>query len=430
MPTQILRGVTVVDGTHAPRLADVVIAGDLIDAVQGPGQARAAGADVLDATGLLLLPGLVDIQVHFREPGGIEAEDIASGAEGAARGGVTAVVMMPNTQPPLDHVDVVREVLAIGAGAPIDVHTSACLTRGRAGEQLVDFAPLHALGVRVFTDDGDALGDSALMRGALQASTRLPGMVVSQHAEDESLVAGGAINEGAVAAALGITGRPAEAEEVVVARDVALARLTGGRYHVLHLSTALALAHVRRAKAAGLAVTCEVTPQHLVLTEDDVLRLGSDGKMNPPLRTVADVEALRGGIVDGTVDAIATDHAPHSPERKSLPLADAPPGMLGVETAAAVVWTHLVGPGLLTPAQAVGLLSVRPAAIAGLHRHGGPIVPGRPATLCVFDPADRWVVDADALASRSRNSPFAGATLTGRAVRTIIDGRTVHDRLG
>ncbi len=388
------------------------------------------GARVLDVTGLLVMPGLVDIQVHFREPGGTEAEDIASGAEGAARGGVTAVVMMPNTSPAIDDPAVVAEVLAIGRSAPVEVHTAASITVGRQGERLVDVRALHAAGVRVFTDDGNAVMDAGIMRAALEATTQLPGMVVSQHAEDASLVAGGVVNEGLVARSLGVGGRPREAEEVIVARDVALARLTGGRYHVLHLSTALALDHVRRARAEGAAVTCEVTPQHLVLTEGDVARLGTSGKMNPPLRTAADVDALRRGLADGTVDAIATDHAPHAPEAKAASLADAPPGMLGVETAAAVVWTHLVRPGLLSPARAVEVLSTRPAAIAGLWRHGGPVAPGRPANLCVLDPEETWVVDPDALASRSRNTPFAGDRLTGRPVLTVVDGRVVMSRLG
>jgi dihydroorotase len=430
MRTTVLRGAVLVDGTSPEAAVDVVVVDGRIDAVTPAGLAHGIGdgADVVDLTGLLLLPGLVDIQVHFREPGGTEAEDIASGAAGAAAGGMTAVVMMPNTTPPIDRVDVVREVLAIGARTPVDVHTAAALSVDRAGQALVDVDALHAAGVRVFTDDGSALADAGLVRRALEATTRLPGMVVAQHAEDESLVAGGAVNEGPVAVALGVGGRPREAEEIVVARDVALARMTGGRYHVLHLSTAGALEHVRRGRADGVAVTCEVTPQHLVLTEDDVARLGTSGKMNPPLRTAEDVAALRAGVADGSIDAIATDHAPHAPERKALPLAEAPPGMLGVETAASVVWTHLVEPGRIGRARFVEVMSTRPAAIAGLARHGGPVTAGRPANLCAFDPAARWVVDPAELASRSRNTPWAGAELTGRPVLTLVDGRIVHDR--
>jgi dihydroorotase len=423
----LLRGAVRVDAEGDEVPVDVRVEGRDVAAVGPAGALPAGGAAVVDATGLLLLPGLVDIQVHFREPGATEAEDIASGAAGAAAGGVTAVVMMPNTTPAIDAVDVVREVLDIGRRATVDVHTAAALTVGRRGEQPVDHAALHAAGVRIFTDDGDAVMDSALLRGALEASTRLPGMVVAQHAEDARLVAGGALTEGPVAEALGVRGRPAEAEEVVVARDLALARLTGGRYHVLHLSTARALDLVRRARAEGVRATCEVTPQHLVLTAEDVPRLGTSGKMNPPLRTDGDVAALRRGLAEGAVDAVATDHAPHAPERKALPLAEAPPGMLGVETAAAVVWTHLVGPGVLSRRRAVEVLSRTPARIAGLERHGGPVAAGRPANLCLLDPAARWVVDPAALASRSRNTPWAGDELVGRVVCTLVDGRVVHD---
>ncbi len=423
----VLRGATVVD-PDGSRPADVLVQEGVVTALLEPGGDVPGGTTVHDVSGCLVMPGLVDIQVHFREPGRTEAEDIASGAEGAVRGGMTAVVMMPNTSPALDRVDVVRDVLAAAAGAPVDVATSACLSVERAGERLVDFDALHAAGVRVFTDDGDTLASARLMREALRTTTRLPGMVVSQHCEDPTLVAGGAINEGAAADRLGVGGRPAVAEEVIVARDLALAADTGGRYHVLHMSSGRSLAHVARARAAGVAVTCEVTPQHLVLTDDDVERLGADGKMNPPLRRPEDVAALRRGLVDGVVDAIATDHAPHPPGEKARGVAEAPPGMLGTETAAAVVWTHLVTPGLLHPQRAVEVLSTTPARIAGLEGHGQPVRPGSPANLCVLDPAERWVVDADALASRSRNSPFAGQELTARVRMTIRRGEVVHDR--
>ncbi|MEE8602746.1 dihydroorotase [Euzebya tangerina] len=430
MDARIIRGATLPgNAAYEAVPADVVIEDERVVHVAPAGAADAGGRTVTEATGLLLLPGLVDIQVHFREPGTPEAEDVASGAAAAASGGMTAVVMMPNTTPPLDNVDIVRAVLRSGDSAPVEVHTSACITRGRAGEELVDVDALHAAGVRVFTDDGNSVMNARLMRQALRATTRLPGMVVSQHCEDESLVAGGAVNEGPVAERFQVGGRPAVAEEIIVARDIALAADTGGRYHVLHLSAAGSLEQVRRAKAAGLAVTCEVTPQHLVLTETAVERLGTHGKMNPPLRTDADVESLRMGLVDGTVDAVATDHAPHAPDRKAAPLADAPPGMLGVETAASVVWTHLVHPGIISAARAVEVLSSRPAAIVGLADHGGPITAGMTANLCLFDPAHRWTVAPEDMASRSRNDPFAGEELTGRAVLTLLRGTPTLDRL-
>ena len=281
------------------------------------------------------------------------------------------------------------------------------------------------MGVRVFTDDGDCVADDALMEAALEATTELSGAVISQHAEDPAMVAEGVINAGAVAERLGVQGRPADAEVSVVHRDIELARRTGGRYHVLHLSTAAAMELVAEAKRDGVAVTAEVTPQHLVLTEDDVERLGTTAKMNPPLRLASDVTALRRAIVDGSLDAVATDHAPHHPALKDRPLADAPPGMIGVETMASVVWSELVASGQMSPARFVEVVSTAPARIAGIADHGQPVAAGSPANLAVFDPAARWTVDASALRSRSLNSPWAGCTLTGRVRHTVLAGRPV-----
>ena len=403
---------------------DVVIEDGRITAVVAAGEAPAARRK-LDASGAFVMPGLVDIQVHFRTPGATESEDMTSGAAGAAMGGVTACVIMPNTNPPIDTPDMVTEVLALAVGVPCDIRTSAAVTVGRAGERLTDLAALYAAGVRVFTDDGDCVADDAVMEAALAATVELPGAVISQHAEDPAMVAGGAINAGATAERLGVRGRPADAEVSVVQRDIALARRTGGRYHVLHMSTSGAMAHVAIAKRTGVAVTAEVTPQHLVLTEDDVERLGTTGKMNPPLRLRSDVEALRHGICDGTVDAVATDHAPHHPSLKNQPLADAAPGMIGVETMASVVWTELVATKKMTPARFVEALSTAPAQIAGITDHGHPIAPGSPAHVTVFDPTATWTVRAEALQSRSLNSPWEGRTLTGRVRHTVLSGRPV-----
>ena len=403
---------------------DVVVSGGRIAAVVPFGEAPQAQR-TLDASDAWVMPGFVDIQVHFRTPGGTDSEDIASGAAGAAMGGVTACVMMPNTTPPIDTPDMVRDVMAIAAAAPCDVRTSAAITAGRAGERLADLPALYRVGVRVFTDDGDCVADDALMAAALEATTELPGAVISQHAEDPAMVAGGVINAGAVAERLGVQGRPANAEVSVVHRDIELARRTGGRYHVLHLSTAAAMELVAEAKRDRVAVTAEVTPQHLVLTEDDVERLGTTAKMNPPLRLASDVTALRRAIVDGSLDAVATDHAPHHPALKDQPLADAPPGMIGVETMASVVWSELVASGQMSPARFVEVISAAPARIAGIADHGQPVAAGSPANLTVFDPAARWTVDASALQSRSLNSPWAGRTLTGRVRHTVLAGRPV-----
>lgn len=403
---------------------DVVIDGGRISAVVPAGQAPAAQRR-LDASDAWVMPGFVDIQVHFRTPGATDSEDMASGAAGAAMGGVTACVIMPNTNPPIDTPDIVAEVLALASGVPCDVRTSAAITAGRAGERLADLTALYGVGVRVFTDDGDCVADDALMHAALAATVRLPGAVISQHAEDPAMVAGGVVNAGAVAERLGVRGRPAAAEVSVVHRDIELTRRTGGRYHVLHLSTAAAMELVARAKSDGVRVTAEVTPQHLVLTEDDVERLGTTGKMNPPLRLADDVAALRSGIVEGVLDAVATDHAPHHPTLKERPLAEAPPGMIGVETMASVVWSELVVTGQMSPARFVEVASTAPARIASITDHGQPIRPGSPANVTVFDPAENWTVRAADLQSRSANSPWAGHTLTGRVRHTVLAGNPV-----
>jgi dihydroorotase len=416
------------------RLADVrVVDGSIAEVASG--LAASAGALVLDAEGCVVAPGLVDIQVHFREPGREDAETIETGARAAALGGCTAVICMPNTEPPLDDAAVMQSVLERGRGTSCDVRFAGCITKGRRGEELAPMGELYDLGVRVFTDDGDCVADGRVMRGAFEYLRALEGAILAQHAEDPALVRGGHMHEGAWSARLGIPGRPAEAESSIVARDLALARLTGGRYHVLHVSSAQTVELVRAAKAAGIRVTAECTPQHLVLTDAACADFDPVFKMNPPLREQADVDSLRAGLRDGTIDAIATDHAPHAPETKAAPFEDAPPGMLGVETALAVVLTTLVEPGLLTLTEAIGALSWRPARVSGLDAaargtggHGGPIAPGRAANLCVIDPAARWVVDANRLASRSNNSPWHEWKLTGKVRHTVLEGLpTVRD---
>lgn len=411
------------------RTADVRVVDGMVVEV-GPGLSPGAGALVLDASGAIVTPGLVDLQVHLREPGREDAEDVEHGARAAALGGCTAVVCMPNTEPPLDDAAVVEAVLARGRRSACDVRVAGCITKGRAGRELAPLGELYDLGVRIFTDDGDCVADAGVMRRAFEYASALPGAVLAQHAEDPALVRGGHMNEGEWSARLGIPGRPVEAESTIVARDLALARLTGGRYHVLHLSAAQSAQLVREARAQGVRVTAECTPQHLVLTDEACATFDPVFKMNPPLRTAHDVGALRDALADGTIDAIATDHAPHAPETKEQPFEEAPPGMLGVETALAVVWTALVEPGVVSPARALEALSWAPARIAGLDAagHGGPVEPGRPANLCVFDPAYPWVVDAHALASKSRNTPWEGWKLTGKVRHTILRGRpTVRD---
>ena len=404
--------------------ADLLIADGKIADIGDPGAFNGKGLEV-DASDALVMPGFVDIQVHFRTPGGEESEDISSGAAGAALGGVTACLMMPNTVPTIDNPDLVSEVLRLGRDTPCDVYTSAAITVDRAGESLVDFVALYEAGVRVFTDDGTVVDSEDLMRGALEASSQFPDVVISQHAEHSAMVEGGVINQGVVSDRLGLKGRPSEAEVIIVERDIALAKQTGGRYHVLHISTAAASDRVRDAKVAGLRVSAEVTPQHLILTEEDVERLGTSGKMNPPLRTTADVEGLRAALFDGTIDAVATDHAPHSPSSKAVDLPDAPPGMLGVETMASVMWNEFVARGLMTPQRFVALLSVSPAAIAGIARHGAPFTIGVPANIAIFDPSERWVIEPKELQSKSVNPPWPHKDVRGRVRHTICNGALV-----
>jgi dihydroorotase len=416
----VIKGGRVVDAT-GERAADVRVRDGVITEV-GEGL---AGPRTLDAAGGVVAPGLVDLHVHLREPGNEDAETIETGTRAAALGGFTAVVAMPNTEPPLDDGAVVGSVLAAGARAPCEVAASGCITKGRAGAELAPMGELHARGVRIFTDDGNCVASAGVMRRALEYARSLPGAVLAQHAEDPSLAAGGHMHEGAWSSRLGIPGRPGAAESVIVARDVALAELTGGRVHVLHLSTAAAVEIVRAAKARGLPITAEAAPHHFTLTDAECATFDPLYKVHPPLRTDADLDAIKQGLADGTIDAIATDHAPHAPEAKERPFEEAPPGMLGLETALALTLTELVEPGTLTLAQAFGLLSWRPAAIAGLGAHGGPIEPARAANLCVVDLDTVWEVDPARLASRSRNTPYVGRKLKGKVRHTLLRGEPV-----
>jgi dihydroorotase len=419
MKSVLIRGGRVVDA-GGERVADVVVEDGRIAAVGSDGSAL--GADVvLDAGGCVVAPGLVDLHTHLRQPGKEEAETVETGARAAALGGFTCVLAMPNTDPVIDSAGVAREVLELGRGTCCDVRTSAAITVGRQGAQLTPMAELAELGVRFFTDDGSGVQDGQLMRRALEYARGL-GVTLAQHCEDDVLAAGGAMHEGAWSSRLGIPGQPAEAEEVMVMRDIALARLSGARVHFQHLSTRRSIALVAAAKSEGLPVTCEATPHHVTLTDERCASYDPVFKVNPPLRTDDDVAAVRQGLDDGTVDCIATDHAPHAPEAKEQPFDQASPGMLGLETALSLALTHLD----LPIAGVLGLLSWRPAAVLGVTDwHGGPIAPGRPANLCVVDPAATWTVDPAALASRSRNTPYAGMTLTGRVRHTLLAGEPI-----
>jgi len=423
MSLTALRGGTVVDQLGR-RPIDVVVddgSGAIVD------RPVAEADQVLDAGGCLIMPGFVDLHVHLRQPGNEAAETIESGSRAAARGGFTAVVAMPNTTPCMDSAAVVSEVIAYGKGALCEIKPSAAMTIGRDGEALAPMGELADLGVRMFTDDGTGLQDAQLMRQALEYAGSLvvaegETVVLAQHCEVAALSQGGVMHEGAWSSKLGLGGQPAEAEELMVARDIALARLTGVHVHMQHLSTAGSVALVRAAKADGHPVTAEACPHHFTLTDALCASYDPVYKVHPPLRTDADVAAIKAGLADGTIDAIATDHAPHSPDSKELPFDQAPPGMLGLETAYALANTELD----LNDEAIVGLLSTVPATIAGLgDRHGGPIQPGRPANLAIVDPEQIWTIDRAALASRSVNTPFHGREVKGKVRHTIFAGEAV-----
>ncbi|MDQ3709328.1 MAG: dihydroorotase [Actinomycetota bacterium] len=379
----------------------------------------------IDADGLVLAPGLVDLHVHLREPGREDAETVASGTAAAAAGGFTAVCPMANTDPVCDHAGVVEQVsrLAREAGQ-CDVFPVGAITRGLRGEELAEMGAMVAHGVRCFSDDGMPVRSAQVMRRALEYA-RTWDAIICNHAEEATLTGPAQMNEGELSSLLGLAGWPHEAEEVMVARDLILARGRGARLHVPHVSTAGAVDLIRDAKARGARVTAEAAPHHFTLVDELVATYDPVYKVNPPLRTKEDVEAVRRGLADGTIDAIATDHAPHPPEQKEQEWAHAPCGMLGLETALAVTLTELVDaqPRVLTLSKALGALSTNPARSRDIGGHGGPIQPGAPANLVLFDPSQRWTVDERALHSRSRNTPFAGTQLRGRVISTLLRGR-------
>jgi len=423
----VLRGGRVVDprsGRDEP--ADVRIDRGLVAAI---GDVDRGDAQVIVCEGAIVVPGLVDLHAHLREPGYEQKETIETGTRAAALGGYTAVAAMANTQPVADHAAIVHEIrdLAIAAGL-CEVFPVGAITKGLVGESLAEMGEMVDAGVRIFSDDGNPVPTARLLRNALTYAKAFSAeVVIADHAEDPSLVEGGQMHEGLVSASLGLAGRPAEAEEVAVARDLAVARMTGGRLHLCHLSTARAVELVRLAKAEGVRVTAEVTPHHLVFTDDDLRTYDTNLKMNPPVRSVEDRDALRAGLADGTIDAVATDHAPHAVEEKEAEFDRSPPGTIGLETALAVVLTELVGSGSLDLVTAIERMSSTPARILGAADHGGPIEPGRPANLAVIDPTATWIVEPP-FASRARNSAFLGRQLRGKVVHTFLAGRpTVLD---
>lgn len=419
-----IRGGRILDETTDAqgRLADVHISGGVIaEVVEAESKLPKADFD-LDATGCIVSPGFVDLHVHLREPGREESETIETGSRAAALGGFTAVVAMPNTEPSQDSRIVVEFVRSQGVRAGLcEVIPSGCITVGRAGEALAPYGELRDAGVTLFTDDGNGVQDPLLMRRALEYARDLD-ITLAQHCEVSSLTAGAVMHEGSCCSHLGLPGWPALAEELMVHRDIELVRLTGSRIHFLHLSTERSVEMVRQAKAEGLPVTAEATPHHFTLTDEALRSFDPVFKVNPPLRTPADIAALKEGLRDGTIDAIATDHAPHASHLKEQPLDQAPPGMLGLETALALSLSELD-----MEIQAVlAALSWNPARIAGIgDRHGRPIAVGEPANIAIFDPTSEWVVDREVVASKSKNTPYHGRQVRGRVRHTIFAGQLV-----
>ncbi|HEX3932098.1 MAG TPA: dihydroorotase [Nocardioides sp.] len=405
--------------------------GDILvrDGVLALGETDPA-AEAVDATGLVALPGLVDLHTHLREPGREDAETVLTGTQAAAMGGFTAVHAMANTDPVADTAGVVEQVWRLGReGGYCDVYPVGAVTVGLAGQQLAELGAMadSAARVRVFSDDGHCVSDAVLMRRALEYVKAFDG-VVAQHAQEPRLTDGAQMNEGELSGRLGLTGWPAVAEEAVIARDCLLAAHVGSRLHVCHVSTAGSVELIRQAKASGWNVTAEVTPHHLLLTDDLAASYDPVFKVNPPLRTAADTEALRAGLADGTIDAVATDHAPHPHEDKDCEWSAAAFGMLGLETALSVVQQTMVDTGLLTWAQVADRMSYAPARIGRVLDHGRPLDDGAPANVVLYDPSVRRVVEASESVSLSRNTPYAGMELPGRVVATFRQGRaTVLD---
>lgn len=381
---------------------------------------------VIDARGLCICPGLIDMHVHLRDPGLTEKEDIITGTAAAARGGITTLACMPNTKPTADSPEVIQYILSKAAreGSGVNVLPVAAVSKGLAGKERTDFRALKEAGAIAFSDDGMPIMDANLMRDALLRAGRYS-MPVLCHEEDITMVHNYAVNEGRISRQLRIPGRPAIAEEIMIARDALLAEETGQAVHICHISTAKAVQHVRHFKQLGVQITCETCPQYFTLTEDEVLARYSMARVNPPLRTEDDITGILEGLLDGTIDCIVTDHAPHTEEEKNRILTEAPSGMVGLETSLAIVLTALYHTGRMTLPEIIKKMTINPAQI--LHIRKGNLNPGADADLTIFDPEERWVIDPAQFRSKGRNTPFAGREVKGRVKYTIVGGRVIYD---
>jgi dihydroorotase len=422
----LIRGGRVIDPSrNGDAVADVYLQDGKVAAV-GTNITGGDGAHVIEAAGKVVSPGLIDLHVHLREPGQEDLETVATGAMAAAAGGFTAVCAMPNTDPVLDNQGAIGFVISQAQKAgKARVYPIGTISLGQKGEQLAEMGELVGAGAVAVSDDGKPVMSSHLMRTALEYAKTF-GIPVADHCEEMTLARGGAMHEGIVSTRLGLKGIPAAAEEIMVARDIILAELTGGHVHLCHMSTRGSVSLIRRAKEMGLRVTAEATPHHFTLTHEACEGYNTNAKMNPPLREDLDREAIREGIKDGTIDVIATDHAPHHYDAKEREFDDAPNGILGLETAFGLAMTELVQTGLLTLPELLFRMSTRPARVFNLP--GGTLATGAPADLVILDPETRWTVDPSTFFSKSRNTPFSGRTLTGRAELTIVRGRVVYQR--
>jgi len=420
MSLAIINGLVIDPATGLADKRDVLVEGERIAAI-GDGL---RGAVILDAAGCVVCPGFVDLHVHFREPGNESKETILTGSKAAAHGGFTSVVTMPNTNPPIDNAGMLELVIRRAAEtACIRIWPSACATKERAGKEMTEMAELKTVGAIAVTDDGSDIPSSWVMRRVLEYAD-MCGLPFLAHCEDRTLCDNGVMNEGYVSTRLGLPGIPKATEEIMVERNIRLAAMTGARIHIQHVTTADTVEIIRRAKARGIRVTAETAPHYWTLTDEAVTSFDTNTKMNPPLREAVDVAAIKEGLADGTIDCIATDHAPHAVTEKDVEYQMAPFGILGLETALALTITDLVEPGVLTLAQAIRKLTSAPAGIVGLPT--GFLAPGGPADITVFDPRAEWTVDPHAFESLSRNTPFGGRVVRGLVKYTICNGRVVY----
>ncbi|UCB52342.1 MAG: dihydroorotase [Candidatus Zixiibacteriota bacterium] len=420
----VISGGRVIDPeTKTDRIADVFIQDGIIKKVEKT-RARIKAKEIIDARGKVVVPGLIDMHAHLREPGREDEETIYTGSCAAVAGGFTSICCMPNTQPPIDNQETVKFVYQKAKEARCRIYCIGCITKGQKGEELTEINDLVRAGAVAISDDGKPVSNSQVLRNALEYSSMFDLPVIS-HCEDLSLSANGVMHEGFVSTNLGMCGIPAVAEETMIARDIALAEFTGARLHIAHVSTEGSVDLIRQAKKRGVRVTCEATPHHFTLTDEIIRTFDTNAKVNPPLRTKRDVDAIRRGLKDGTIDCIATDHAPHSIEEKEVEFDFAPPGLVGLETALGLVITELINKRILSWTQAVAKLTINPARVLNLE--GGRVKRNSPADITIIDPKASWVVDPPKFLSKSKNSPFAGRKLRGKVCCTIVNGKVAFE---